>query len=184
MFHDRFQIKIAHYNHSNTSNNETGWKWYLPSGFTGHDEVTGFLDRLQKTMAKLHPNTTEMEVLLLVSKKGCPEQVIHRDSCTMSDARFNNKRLAFASIGFTMLFALMPDTKLKIAANKTNANTTKVIEIADSNGIIFPADIFHAGAAYDKENVRLFVAVGTNEFPCSNNEVSIPLLSMSDSNDK
>jgi hypothetical protein len=119
-------------------------------------------EELIKMITIAHPETTSITFKLLKSSKKCKTQSLHVD-----DGEFNNhtERKKYSKASFSMLMALEPngnETSLKMRNLKLKAK--RIQRIHQGCIVMWRTDLPHAGSKYKKNNIRLFVAIGTDDF--------------------
>ena len=134
--------------------------------------ATQSLQGLPKSLADLlqlirhiHPKTSLIKVKLLRSIPPCPMQQVHTDDGQLSDQRANKK---FADLSFSLIIALEPDSNpTSIYMYKGKEAPFKVVRWVLQQGtvLLLRGDFPHAGAEYDRENLRAFITIGTRRYP-------------------
>lgn len=85
---------------------------------------------------------------ILVSLAGCMEQQLHYD--------FNMEKITETKQSYLLIADITKNTKLVIYTN----NIKHTVQLHAGDLLIGRGDLIHAGAAYDKKNVCMFVCIG------------------------
>jgi hypothetical protein len=136
---------------------------------------TPALQHLIKLLKLLHPKITSTNIKLLKSDAGCEEQPTHYDD----DSMINVIQECFEDISFSLIISLENSidnpTSILIGVDR------KICVLLQGSIILFRGNFFHAGAAYNKKNLRLFIGIGTNKYT-NTGDVVRPLLPPSNLN--
>ena len=98
--------------------------------------------KLQQQLEFIYPDLEIVLVKILWSKENCSRQTWHMDYTEFDFARFAG------------VISLFDDTKFLIKNGRNQADTE--LRLLKGEMIVFRGDLFHAGAAYEKENRRIY----------------------------
>jgi hypothetical protein len=102
----------------------------------------------------------------LLSTPGADIQPFHYDNPVLAEVKSDGNRISYLDASLSILAALEPNsnpTQLYLKTHDTDVEF-KTVTIPHGGFIIFRGDCFHAGAAYEVDNLRLFIATGTEAF--------------------
>ncbi|RYH04776.1 hypothetical protein EON65_46540 [archaeon] len=113
---------------------------------------------------EIHSKTKQMTWKLLKSTPTCDVQPLHTDDNEMSE---NNTNKKFNDSSFSIVISLeitANKAQLVLACGVQKPHTIRTINLSQGSFVIFRGDMPHAGGSYDIENIRCFVAIGTNMY--------------------
>ncbi len=134
------------------------------------DQDNAFCQMLFQFLKRNYPNHTANTMVHLISDDGCSQQVAHADyEPTIEFARSSD-----AMVPLGCLVAISPGTKLVVWPESIRLSymsdalrndfisehgpiSSQEICLEPGDILIFRGDLIHAGAAYDKLNVRIHV---------------------------
>lgn len=125
------------------------------------DCLLEFLAFLQFLLPNVH--YTRASIIRSIGK--CPQQPRHSDSAEYFDSVSENGRRDPDIAPWSIIMALEPrENRTGIIIEQPNGRG-KLIDLPPGTGILMRGDLRHAGLRYESENCRLFIALGTVEFP-------------------
>jgi hypothetical protein len=143
----------------NEGTDEFRIEWHDPRELP--NEVRGFIYNLYRILVELHPAINRLRFAFIISMKDAPEQTQHADNESIVLYKYDNVRVPIEQIPFSMIFDVEHCVDNKSYLRVKN----KLVLIPPGGYILFRGDCRHSGVAYNKQNIRLFVGVGTTVFP-------------------
>lgn len=119
-----------------------------------------FLQEFMINFMIFHKKTKYYTMKLLHSEAGCGEQLLHSDDATFTNSKDQFK---YHYPSFSMIIALEPDNNPTTVMVKVESEVRECV-LYQGDMLLMRCDCFHAGAAYNQTNYRLFIGTGTVEF--------------------
>jgi hypothetical protein len=117
----------------------------------------------------VHAETKTLIFKLLKSISPCEEQSIHTDDNILSS---DSSKKQYSLCSFNILVALEPNDNITQLICYEGGQKQKII-ILQGGLMCWRGDFLHGGAGYEKQNIRLFIGVGTEEFPNDGEDVGL-----------
>lgn len=137
------------------------------------------LKSLQEKLQKQHPQHKIQEFVLLRSLPGCQRQQAHTDYIPTSDLL----TCAPDQLPLLFVFALEPQTRLVVwpgshkvvrgLGRTKEPMEPKMLVLEAGDAVLFRADLVHAGAEYDSENIRIHCYLDSSAVPRDPNRTFI-----------
>lgn len=122
------------------------------------------LEYLELAITICFPNIRHIRFSLIWSGKNCNQQPLHADE----DAYYNSVdaygKRRIDNAPYSIIFAL-EDNSNPTSLDLDDHGKRKNVKLPQGSGILLRGDCRHAGVAYDRENYRLFVALGSDDYP-------------------
>lgn len=166
------QITFAETTHRYQKLLHRNWGEEEDGPFLSSPHIQQIYDEIQAVL----PNTIYFTTQALESRgKHCSAQALHCDDDHYAESQ-TFKRARFSDSIWSIIISIEPDnnpTKLILANHGAllSHSRTHTITLRQGSVIIFRADQYHAGAAYEKTNQRIFIATGTEAFPHTGSNV-------------
>lgn len=136
--------------------------------FYSSDEPTACiphsLEFLHSAVTICFPNIRHIRFSLIWSGKHCNEQPLHADDADYYDSQDARGKRKIDNAPYSLIFAL-EDNSNPTSIDVDDDGRRKNVKLPQGCGILLRGDCRHAGVSYKQENYRLFVALGSADYP-------------------
>lgn len=143
------------------------------------EDLKNFITQVSQFLLTLNGCIKDIKWMYLISDSGCKQQSFHLDNTSLASARSDGviRHPNVNEIPFSMLISLEESednpTAIHFEGGYRIGMQETIAKIRPGRCIIWRGDKLHGGAAYHKLNARLFVGVGTFQYPYVHDDVNV-----------